>query len=451
MTFIKRMFLTLSAFIVLVVGSFSFMSAGALAAPSFDSKPFFVNMPQLPDGYFDGDLLANGDNYQVSLDFGNLSSSNSSYATAQGDASYTSHSEGLDKYSISFHTGPSEYYGEWSWDNGSLRDPNNNIWSPYNASNRQTNPNGEFDFYGGSNDSSGTISQTANGDESITGFGDDYSVSGSSDYSGTVSGSLTSSKDTTQHYRFRTWSVVGSYSPVEYFYYVCDARNTIRAVIDSSTSSSVTTYRYRIYTTGGYPFFRLRFNLDGTFLSMDSGSSLVVQFRSPTSTVTRGIWFSDNAPTISEFPSDFDSSGIYFCDAVFGKEALLFSYLHQLDSDLNQIHTDIGSLQTSMQSAISNQTTAFQNMDAASGFDPTSVSNMLEYGSLEATMQAPSTDDLFSLSGGTFTDGMGFWRDRMNEVLYFSGSPVLPMTIFVMTLGLAVLVIGRRVSGGGTA
>lgn len=426
MTFTKRMLLTLSAFIVLVVGSFSFMSAGALSSPSFDSNPFFVNMPQLPDGYFDGDILYDTTTYGISLNFGGLTS----------EESGTIHSEGLDRYTFSFpSTTITDNYIDFE---GYLESPyisgtttNGSSYDTFAGSISGSGNNDEI-YFNGSGDvelvqsgGTGTISQTANGDDSY---------SGSTSYSGGVSGNIQASKDTLDHKRFRCFSCVfGASNYSEYRYFVIDARNKIYSTFNSD--SSVLT----IHADGGYPSYVIRFNLNGTVL----GSATIPSYFGWSA--PNGIWISDSFP-----PLPLGSSA-KFRDAVFGKEALLFSYLHSLESDLNQIHTDIGSLQTAMQSSISNQTTAFQNMDAASGFDPTAVENMLNYGSLVSNYHAPSTDDIFSLSGGSYTDGMGWWRDRLNELLYFSGSPVLPMTIFTLTLGLAVLVIGRRVSGGGSA
>lgn len=436
MTFCKRFSIDLLAFAVMLLGIFSFsIPSSALAAPSVDVQPFFLSMPQLPDGYFDGDILSNGDNYQISLDFSNLASSSTTSSSESG----TLHSEGLDRYTITVPSSTLDVNGSGSWD----FDGGYYYYSPVGNGDADIIP-GSSQPYGSLNSGSLTVDvpsssisvqQSADGDESYTGSS---SSSGSTDYSGTVSGNITSSKDTSDHHRYRCFSsVFNNFGNPRYIWYVIDARNTIysRFVNDGYNEYLV------VYSVGGYPSARLLFGLNGSFFSTSSSF--------PSWLGLYPYWLSNEFPFPSNLPSSIPNG--YFCDAVFGKETLLFSYLNQLHSDLNTIHSDIQSLQTSMQSAISNQTTQFMNVDSPGNFDPTDVENMLNYGTLESDFHAPSTDQIFSVSGGTFADGMTWWRDRMNETLFFSGSPITGLVTFTLTLGLAVLVIGRRVSGGGTA
>lgn len=435
MTFCKRVSHILLAFAVMSLGVFSFsLPSSALAAPSFNSEPFFVNMPQLPDGYFDGDILASDSGYTLSLDFSNLSSSNSSYATAEGDVSLTSESQGMDRWSITIPPTFENYSFTGSYSGQSSFDSNGVEYS-----------GGDFSFTGGTQ--SGTSStasavQTADGDEYITGYGDNYSISGSSDYSGSVSGSITSSSDNTDHKRFRSFSFVRSlvtpsgYTTNRYYWVVSDARNSINFYFgDNSTYGSSFTLAF----SGGFPSFYIGFDFNGSVTER--------VFNRNISQAVSAVWLSNECPR----PSSFGSSTPVFRDAVFGKESLLFSYLHSLESDLTTIHSDLVSLQSSISNSINNQTDTLVNTNTAGNFDPSSVSNMLNYGSLESNFHAPSTDQIFSTSGGTFADGMTWWRDRMNETLFYSGSPITGLATFTLTLGLAALVIGRRVSGGGTA
>lgn len=434
MTFCKRVSHILLAFAVMSLGVFSFsLPSSALAAPSFNSEPFFVNMPQLPDGYFDGDILASDSGYTLSLDFSNLSSSDSSYATAEGDVSLTSESQGMDRWTITIPPTFENYSFTGSYSGQSSYDSNGVEYS-----------GGDFSFTGGTQ--SGTSStasavQTADGDEYITGYGDNYSISGSSDFSGTVSGSISSNSDNTDHKRFRCFSsVLRVSSNIRVLWYIIDARNTISS---SLYQANYNTLRVTVY--GGFPAFRFSFDSSGNFIS-SSSSSLAFNFSFTNSYDDSGVWFSPLFP-----PPSITDDSFKLRDCVFGKESLLFSYLHTLESDLTTIHSDLVSLQSSISNSINNQTNTLVNTNTAGNFDPTSVSNMLNYGSLESNFHAPSTAQIFSTSGGTFADGMTWWRDRMNETLFYSGSPITGLATFTLTLGLAALVIGRRVSGGGTA
>lgn len=439
MTFCKRVSHILLAFAVMSLGVFSFsLPSSALASPSVDVSPFFFSMPMLPDGYFDGDILASDSGYSISLDFSNLSSSGSSYATAEGDVSLTSESQGMDRWTITIPPSFENYSFTGSYSGQSSYDSNGVEYS-----------GGDFSFTGGTQ--SGTSStasavQTADGDEYITGYGDNYSISGSSDFSGTVSGSITSNSDNTDHKRYRCFSVAWQ-NVLTYF--VFDARNVISASIIGDSDP----FYYRVLSSGNYPSFRIRFNLNGSVSQASViPASYSVPFRTPQGTPGNsswGLWLSPSAPIPSSVsvPAGFT----IFREAVFGKESLLFSYLHSLESDLTTIHSDLVSLQSSISNSINNQTNTLVNTNTAGNFDPSSVSNMLNYGSLESNFHAPSTDQIFSTSGGTFADGMTWWRDRMNETLFYSGSPITGLATFTLTLGLAALVIGRRVSGGGTA
>lgn len=442
MSFLKRAIATLSLFSVFVMGSFSFLPrAIALSSPSFNYEPFYVAMPQLPDGYFDGDILATDSGYSLSLDFSNLSSDYSGSSSSSGSAQ----SQGNVSEFITFPIYNTRTNDSWTWSDGSVYNDEFDSWDVpgANASNGSggmpsgtgENPTGQI--------TGSSVSSPSGGGE-ISGYGDDYiynesgSESGSSDYSGTVSGTITANGDNSQHYRFRTFSCIESYNnSITYFWFIVDARCQISSCFGSSSSG-----RYNLTVSRSRDYFShvFYFSPSGAVINHITFTSLT--FATP-------VWISAGFPPPSDAP--FIRQSDLFRDAVFGKDTLLFSYLHQLDSDLNTIHNDLTSLNSSITNSINNQTNTMMNADAASGFDPTSVSNMLEYGSLESNYHAPSTDQIFSVSGGSFTDGMGFWRDRMNELLYFSNSPALSMTIFSLTLGLAVLVIGRRVSGGGSA
>lgn len=425
MTFCKRVSHALLAFTVMSLGVFSFsLSSFALAAPSFNPNPFFVNMPMLPDGYFDGDILASDSGYSLSLDFSNLSSSYSEQTQAQGMERYTftfPSTTITDNY-ISFEG--SEEYHYFGYSNGTG-------WVGGSGNDDEINFNGTADVELVQSGGTGTISQTASPRED---------TSGSSDYSGTVSGSISpTDNNKSQHRRYRSFSCVyRRSSTVFYSYFVIDARNTLYSVIDKGNYNTC----YLDFGSSSYPSFLVIFNADGSVYSRSTLSNSYYSFVFD----ELGIYLSPNFPPPVSWHSSVKST-----DCVFGKESLLFSYLHQLDSDLNTIHNDLTSLQSSISNSINNQTNTLVNTNTAGNFDPASVSNMLNYGSLESNFHAPSTDQIFSTSGGTFADGMTWWRDRMNETLFYSGSPITGLATFTLTLGLAALVIGRRVSGGGTA
>lgn len=391
--------------------------------PSFLSySPFYF--PEMPHGYFDGNINVVDGSYNI--DFPSNSSLTGSIS-----------SQGMDRYTWTLDN-DIYFYGDnvqgqfEGWiDNGSIQ---------------------------GSGTPGGVISQTAAANRNIS-----LSLS---DLDSVVNYSPAYNENS----RFRCWSCVIDSS---YVWFVSDTRNKITGSYVSKSSDEVT-FKYVFSDPQGgntlYPVWAIVFSPLGEVIQVLSPSSSsnsntytlsfsigTLEQDSETSKwsvdpLYHGVWFSNDSPPVQGLTSlSVAENKKILANPVFGESAFQLSFLDSINSTLDSMKGTLEQIAPSINQGISNQTSQIQNMDAASNFDPTDVQNMLQYGSLESSFNAPSTDDLFSLSGGSFTDGMGFWRDRMNELLYYSGSPVLPMTIFSLTLGLAVLIIGRRVSGGGTA
>lgn len=390
--------------------SFSYSFSRPIAGKSYfvEFSPFYF--PELPYGYFDGHI--NSIDGSFNLDYPSSSISGS-----------INHN-GFDTYSLTL--------------------PNTSGSGEFNFNDTTGIGSGSFNTSSGS----GTISQTAVSTDTITLNVQDVPITYTPTYN--------------EISRFRSWAVVSGSS---YCYFVCDSRNTISGSLESVTGDKGK-LRFSAVGSDGvhYPFFCIEFAFDGTKLqtlqalpngfTVDfKGGSLVQDSDTgiwSCDPLYHGFWLSDGCPPVV-LSSLSDETYKWLSNPVFGDDAFILNFLNAINENISGLRSDLTSLQSAMQSSISGQTSDFQNMDAPSNFDPTDVNNMLQYGTLESDFHAPSTDDIFSVDSGTFTDGMGFWRDRMNELLFFSGSPALPMTIFSLTLGLAVLIIGRRVSGGGAA
>lgn len=401
--------------------SYSFLSPYSHSPLFFDFSPFYF--PELPHGYFDGSInVVDG---QYTIDLGSVT----------GTTSNTGDTTTFEHYQFNFPSVSSDFdmvhQSAYTTYDGTISTPSQTV-----------------------------TGQTTNAVH--------YVESGSVDINGSAPVSYHSSFN--ENSRFRCWSCVMDSS---YVWFVSDTRNKITGSIVSVTSDEVT-WKYEFADPQGgntiYPIWAVVFSPMGE----------VIQVLSPTTASNKnvytlscsigtleqdqdtgiwscdplyhGFWFSDDAPPVQGITSlQVAENKKVLANPVFGEGAFSLNFLNAINENISGLRSDLVSLQSAITGSISNQTSAFHNMDAPSNFDPTDVTNMLEYGSLESDFQAPSTDDIFSISSGTFTDGMGFWRDRMNELLFFSGSPALPMTIFSLTLGLAVLIIGRRVSGGGAA
>lgn len=387
----------------------------------FDYSPFYF--PEMPHGYFDGNINVVDGSY--SLDLSNVTGTTSN----SGDTTTFEH------YTFTVPQVVSDFdmvhQSQYTTYDGTITSPS------YTVSGQTTN----------------TVH---------------YVETGTLDINGSAPVLYTPAYN--ENSRFRCWSCVMDSS---FVWFVSDTRNKITGSIVSVTSDEVS-WKYEFSDPNGgntlYPVWGIVFSPMGeviqvlspqtvsnknVFILTCSIGSLEQDSESGKWSVDplyHGLWFSQDSPPVQNISYlNVGDNKKYLANPVFGDFAFQLNFLDSINDNLIGLRSDLASLQSAMTSSISNQTSTFQNMDAASGFDPTDVQNMLDYGSLESNYHAPSTDQLFSVSGGTYTDGMAFWRDRMNELLYYSGSPILGLTTFVMTLGLAALVIGRRISGGGTA
>lgn len=400
----------------------------SVPAPSFwDFSPFYF--PELPYGEFDGNINVVDGQYNV--DLGSLTGTTSN----SGDTTTLEH------YSFVV-----PYY---------------NITANSSSS--------DFDF----NDTTGIghvqNSDYLSGNYTVTGQTTNtvhYVESGSIDINGSAPVSYTPSFN--ENTRFRSWSLV---SDASYIWFISDTRNKITGKVKSVSGDTITLqYVMSANNNVVYPTWCIVFDpmgnciqvvsplvanlsntyeVDCTIGTLEQDQDTGVWSCDP---LYHGFWLSQDSPSLQDISKIVVSENKkYLANPVFGEEAFTLNFLNAINENITGLRSDLTSLQSAMQSSISNQTSTFQNMDAPSNFDPTDVNNMLEYGSLESDFHAPSTDDIFSVDSGTFADGMGFWRDRMNELLFFSESPALAMTVLSLTLGLAVLIIGRRFSGGGAA
>lgn len=435
----------------------SLCSFAATPVTGWDT-PVYFDFEPLPVGFFDGDMTS--DSQSLSINFNNLSDSESgSYSGSHSDSGSAS-SQGNIDYSVSFPIYNTRTNDSWSWSDGSFYNEDSlDYYLPSGI------PSGDFDEYWDalSENPHGVITgssvSTPNGGGSISGYGDDYSLtssgsdsgsfSSSHDYSGTVTGSIAELWNTDKRW-YSWWVVIGA----GYVWFCTDARNTVNCYV---TKSNDDTFAFTCSIDGGHRAFAVVCGSDGKVSrTVDNGPGsdgslsrmtfasniYSKESRQSSQSISWGFSQSDNSPGLKGFGS-LTSGKTFLRTSIFGKDSLEFL-------NWQQLHSEISSLQSSISSSISSQTNTLVNTNTPGNFDQTSMGNTDSMLSLQDSLAAPSTDTIFS-SGNTFTDGMGFWRDRMNELLFPSNSPITALTIFSLTLGLAVLIIGRRVNGGGTA
>lgn len=380
-------------------------------------NPFFF--PEMPHGYFDGNINVVDGTYNIDFP---------SNASISGAITQT----GNDHYTWTWN------HGTLYWNGETVQGEHEGWLSPDYQ--RQTPPIGD-------------ITQTAYANRLIN-----LSLS---DLDSVVNYTPAYNENS----RFRCWSCVMDSS---YVWFVSDTRNKITGSIVSVTSNEVK-WKYEFSDPQGgntiYPTWAIVFSPMGE----------VIQVLSPTTVANKntynlscsigtlehdddtgiwscdplyhGFWFSDDSPPVANITHlNVAENKKYLANPVFGESAFQLQFLDSINLGIADINTNIQSLQSAMQSSISGQTSAFQNMDAPSAPQP-STSHMMDYFSKESAFSAPNTDEVFSgdIKSGHYWDGVTWWSTKFNDIIV-SNQVIVAFTTAMLTLGLAVLIIGRRFS-----
>lgn len=441
----------------------------------FDYSPFYF--PELPYGVFDGNYIAGFNGTQsLSLNFDNLT------GTSTGSFSYSESGSGSGTYSGSSTSSGGTISGGTYTGSGSLTIPSGTYLGDYSGDNFNTggsaNDTSEGQIYM-PNGSSASLPISTSGSFSGSVSGSSGSESGSltitslsesgsgsvnigDTYSGNVTGSFSYNPSYSDLARFRTWAVV---SGTAYVYFISDVRNRITASLES-VSDSGAKVRYLCKGDDGvfYPCYCVTFNYFGEKVASLSQlpNGFTVDFAPGTLShdeesgkwsvdpLYHGVWFSDQSPSLN-LSSLADTENLkWLANPVFGESAFVLNFLDSINSTLVTINDNLVSLTAAMQQSISNQTSAFQNMDAQPSPQP-DTSNMMQYFADSSVFEAPDASGMFDngLNDAPYWSGVTWWKDRFQE-LFVGNLPVqqvmIAFTTATLTLGLAVMIIGRRFS-----
>lgn len=431
MTITKRIFSFFCAFALCAVLSLGSLSFASTPSTTIDSPVYFDFNP-LPVGFFDGDMTS--DTQSITLNFNNLSDNESGgyYSNNDFDATIPQHITWTDNLNTLFISG--SFYDEnmdsfiipGSYYNTSGGAPNIDLASPRFAS--------EGDFV--------TDGYTVSIDGSVNGV-----THSSHDYSGTVTGSVAEEWDTDKRW-YSWWVAIG----VGYVWFCTDARNTVNSYVTKVNDDQFT---YNTYIDGGHRAFCVICGLNGSVSrTVDNGpgtdgslgrmsfastlNSKELRVSQGSSNNNWGFAQSDYSPGLKGFGS-LTPGKTFLRTVLFGKDSLEFLMWQQN-------HSDLVSLQQSIANNISSQTSAIQNMDAPSATQP-DTSDLVDYFGKASVYDAPSTDSVFQsqISSSRYWSGVTWWTQRFNDLIV-ANDIILAFTTAMLTLGLAVLVIGRRVS-----
>lgn len=435
-----------------------------------DYSPFYF--PELPYGVFDGNYIAGFNGTQsLSLNFDNLT------GTSTGSFSYSESGSGSGTYSGSSSSYGGTISGGTYTGSGSLTVPSGQYgWyfgDNYSRVNNNDTSQGELYFDGGqlgTVSTSGTFTGSVSGSSgsesgSLTITSLSESGSGSVNigdtYSGNVTGSFSYNPSFSDLARFRTWAVV---SGTAYVYFISDVRNRITASLES-VSDSGAKVRYLCKGDDGvfYPCYCVTFNYFGEKVASLSQlpNGITVDFapgslsqdeesgKWSVDPLYHGVWFSDQSPSLNLSPLTDTENLKWLANPVFGESAFVLNFLDSINSTLVTINDNLVSLTASMQQSISNQTSAFQNMDAQAQPQPSS-DELMDYFADSSVFDAPNTDSVFTgdaehiFSTGHIYEGVSWWTSKFNELVNDNAILVSYITT-MLTIGLAVLIIGRKV------
>lgn len=383
----------------------------------WDYSPFYF--PEMPHGYFDGNINVVDGTYNIDFP---------SDASISGAITQT----GNDHYT-------------WTWNHGTLYWNGETVQGEHEG---WISPDYQHQVY-----PNGDITQTAYAKRLIN-----LSLS---DLDSVVNYSPAYNENS----RFRCWSCVMDSS---YVWFVSDTRNKITGSIVSVSSDEVTWQYVFSDPQGGntiYPTWAIVFSPMGEVIQVLSplnvankntyslSCSIGILKQNQDSGIWscdplyHGFWFSNDSPPVAYISHlNVSENKKYLAIPVFGDSAFQLNFLDSINRGISDINTNIQSLQSAMQSSISGQTSDFQNMDAPSAPQP-STSQMMDYFSKESAFSAPNTDEVFSgdIKSGHYWDGVTWWSTKFNDIIV-SNQVIVAFTTAMLTLGLAVLIIGRRFS-----
>lgn len=398
--------------------AYSFVTPKQTIPKYWDYVPFYF--PEMPHGYFDGNINVVDGTYNIDFP---------SNASVSGQITQT----GNDHYQ---YTLPDLDFG-----GGQDIDPSST--GAGNFSGSIYTPVGGYGY--------GDITQTAYANRLIS-----LSLSN-------LDSTVTYTPAYNEDARFRCWSCVMDSS---YVWFVSDTRNKITGSIVSVTSDEVT-WKYEFADPQGgntiYPTWAIVFSPMGE----------VIQVLSPTNVSNKntytlscsigtleqdqdngiwscdplyhGLWFSNDSPPVANITHlQVAENRKYLANPVFGESAFQLEFLDSINRGIADINTNIQSLQSAMQSSISGQTSAFQNMDAPSAEQP-DTTDMMTYFESASVFDAPDTSSMFSgdIKTGHAWQGVTWWSSKFNDIIV-ANQTIVGFTTAMLTLGLAVLILGRR-------
>lgn len=414
----------------------------------FDFMPFYF--PELPHGEFDGNINSLDGSYNISFP--------DDYTALNGRINQT----GNDAYSINLNNSnsgsgsftyslPSGEVGWYSGDNYTRVKDNDTSEGEIYFNNNVTG-SGSYST-SSSNSSSGTISQTAYANRLLEFDLTDFEsiVSYKPNYSETS--------------RFRSWSCIMDSS---YCWFISDTRNVITGSIDSVTSDEVTwSYTFKDPEGGNtlYPVWAVVFDPIGNVIqSLTPSSSANSNKYTLTCSIGslsqdedsgiwsvdplyHGMWFSQDSPPVQGVNSlKVADNKKYLANPVFGEAAFTLNFLDSIFSELKKVNSNLESLNQTVQSSISNQTNTLLN-DVSDPAEQPSTQEMMDYFGASSAFDAPDTSAMFSgdIKNGHYWDGVTWWSSKFNDIIV-SNETIVAFTTAMLTLGLAVLIIGRRFS-----
>lgn len=398
--------------------SWSFFSPSVVSSIPryFDFMPFYF--PELPHGYFDGNLNVVDGSYNIDFP---------SNASISGQINQT----GNDHYT-------------WDWDTGSLYWYGDTVQGQHEG---WISPN-----YQGQTSPSGDITQTAYANRLLS-----LSLSD-------LDSVVTYQPSYNENSRFRCWSVVIDSS---YVWFISDTRNKITGSYVSKTSDEIT-FKYVFSEPEPnntiYPTWAIVFSPLGEVVQILSPSSAA---NSNTYTCScsigtleldsdsgkwsvdplyHGFWFSQDSPPMQGITSlSVAENKKVLANPVFGESAFQLSFLDSINTGISQINSNLLSLQQSISNDISGQTSSILGATASPATQP-DTSEMSDYFMQNSVFNAPNTDDVFSgsVTSAPMWSGVTWWSTKFNELIV-ANNTIVAFTTAMLTLGLAVFIIGRRV------
>lgn len=447
----------------------------------FNFQPFYF--PQLPYGVFDGNVTVQDGHMELdlgtvtsnsngSITYSNSGTASGTYSGSSAGGTLSGTYSGSGSESGTNQSGGSVYYNSGQLVSSPIFMSGDSyvysIGPNYSDSlGNSANTTIHFDtssvgsYHGTINESGKITLNSSSGSESGTVSIDSISESGSGSSSSSTQykgkANLLYVPDRKETCRFRTFGMTAG---AGYIYFTSDVRNKITASIESVSSSGCVV---RVLSKGDddiyYPAFCNSISPYGhnvkSLAQMANGFTVNVEFATleeeddhlKPSLDYYGMWFGDQFPTVSNLDSlPNDEDILVWANPIFGETATLVSFLDSLNSELKKVNSNLESLNQTVQSSISNQTNTLLN-DVSDPADQPSTQEMMDYFGASSAFDAPDTSAMFSgdIKNGHYWDGVTWWSSKFNDIIV-SNDTIVAFTTAMLTLGLAVLIIGRRFS-----